>query len=188
MVRIRKKIISVLLILSSISVLLMGLLLSFFGNVLGIFIVLWGLNGVFQSVGGPASYSTISRWAPRTKRGRYLGFWNASHNIGGAIAGGLALWGANVFFNGSVVGMFIFPAVIAILIGVAGLFIGKDDPEELGWNRAEEIWEEPVDQENIDSHGMTKWEIFKRYILKKSGHLDIMYFKCICVYCQNRYR
>ncbi|NJH85715.1 hexose-6-phosphate:phosphate antiporter [Staphylococcus agnetis] len=170
-----KKIISVLLILSSISVLLMGLLLSFFGNVLGIFIVLWGLNGVFQSVGGPASYSTISRWAPRTKRGRYLGFWNASHNIGGAIAGGLALWGANVFFNGSVVGMFIFPAVIAILIGVTGLFIGKDDPEELGWNRAEEIWEEPVDQENIDSHGMTKWEIFKRYILKN----PVIWILCI---------
>lgn len=94
-----KKIISVLLILSSISVLLMGLLLSFFGNVLGIFIVLWGLNGVFQSVGGPASYSTISRWAPRTKRGRYLGFWNASHNIGGAIAGGLALWGGERLFQ-----------------------------------------------------------------------------------------
>ena len=41
------------------------------------------------------------------------------------------------------------------------LFIGKDDPEELGWNRAEEIWEEPIDQENIDSQGMTKWDIFK---------------------------
>ena len=45
------------------------------------------------------------------------------------------------------------------------LFIGKDDPEELGWNRAEEIWEEPIDQENIDSQGMTKWDIFKKYIL-----------------------
>ncbi len=80
------------------------------------------------------------RWAPRTKRGRYLGFWNTSHNIGGAIAGGVALWGANVFFHGNVIGMFIFPSVIALLIGIATLFIGKDDPEELGWNRAEEIW------------------------------------------------
>ena len=67
-----------------------------------------GLNGIFQSVGGPASYSTISRWAPRTKRGRYLGFWNTSHNIGGAIAGGVALWGANTFFHGNVVGNFSF--------------------------------------------------------------------------------
>lgn len=36
--------------------------------------------------------------------------------------------------------------MIALLIGIATLFIGKDDPEELGWNRAEEIWEEPVDK------------------------------------------
>ncbi|MCS4837495.1 hexose-6-phosphate:phosphate antiporter [Staphylococcus aureus] len=160
-----KRIISFLLILSAITVLIMGFVLSYFGSVMGLLIVLWGLNGVFQSVGGPASYSTISRWAPRTKRGRYLGFWNTSHNIGGAIAGGVALWGANVFFHGNVIGMFIFPSVIALLIGIATLFIGKDDPEELGWNRAEEIWEEPVDKENIDSQGMTKWEIFKKYIL-----------------------
>ena len=92
-----KRIISFLLILSAITVLIMGFVLSYFGSVMGLLIVLWGLNGIFQSVGGPASYSTISRWAPRTKRGRYLGFWNTSHNIGGAIAGGVALWGANTF-------------------------------------------------------------------------------------------
>lgn len=160
-----KRIISFLLILSAITVLIMGFVLSYFGSVMGLLIVLWGLNGIFQSVGGPASYSTISRWAPRTKRGRYLGFWNTSHNIGGAIAGGVALWGANTFFHGNVVGMFIFPSVIALIIGIVTLFIGKDDPEELGWNRAEEIWEEPIDQENIDSQGMTKWDIFKKYIL-----------------------
>lgn len=57
--------------------------------------------------------------------------------------------------------MFIFPSIIALIIGIVTLFIGKDDPEELGWNRAEEIWEEPIDQENIDSQGMTKWDIFK---------------------------
>lgn len=170
-----KKIVSFLLILSSTIVLIMGLLLSYFGAVVGILIVLWGLNGVFQSVGGPASYSTISRWAPRSKRGRYLGFWNASHNIGGAIAGGLALWGANLFFNGSVIGMFLFPSIIALLIGIITLFIGKDDPEELGWNRAEDIWEEPIDKENLESENMTKWQIFKSYILKN----PIIWILCV---------
>ncbi|SCS83946.1 hexose phosphate transport protein [Staphylococcus aureus] len=56
-----KRIISFLLILSAITVLIMGFVLSYFGSVMGLLIVLWGLNGVFQSVGGPASYSTISR-------------------------------------------------------------------------------------------------------------------------------
>lgn len=115
-----------------------------------------------------------------------LRVWNTSHNIGGAIAGGVALWGANVFFHGNVIGMFIFPSVIALLIGIATLFIGKDDPEELGWNRAEEIWEEPVDKENIDSQGMTKWEIFKIYP-GKSCYMDSMCFKRLCIHCTNRY-
>lgn len=161
-----KRIISTLLICASTMVLLMGLLLSYFGSVIGIFIVLWGLNGLFQSAGGPASYSTISRWAPRTKRGKYLGLWNASHNVGGALAGGLALWGANVFFGGNVVGMFIFPALIGLTIGIIGLFVGKDDPEELGWNRSEEIFGEAVEAENSQAETMPQREIFLNYVLK----------------------
>ncbi|KMS30417.1 antiporter, partial [Staphylococcus aureus] len=43
--------------------------------------------------------------------------------------------------------------------------IGKDEPEELGWTRAEEVWEETVDKENIDYQGMSKCEIFDIYIL-----------------------
>lgn len=160
-----KRVISFLLILSSLIVTAMGLLMSAGGSPVGLLMVLWGLSGFFQSVGGPSSYSTIARWTPFEKRGRYLGFWNVSHNIGGAIAGGLALWGANVFFNGSVVGMFIFPAVIALAIGIVGLFIGKDDPEELGWNRSEEIFEEPIEPENIAAESMTKWQIFKTYVI-----------------------
>ncbi|WRN77249.1 hexose-6-phosphate:phosphate antiporter [Staphylococcus aureus] len=124
-----------------------------------------GLNGCSNQLVDLQVIQRFQDGRQERKRGRYLGFWNTSHNIGGAIAGGVALWGANVFFHGNVIGMFIFPSVIALLIGIATLFIGKDDPEELGWNRAEEIWEEPVDKENIDSQGMTKWEIFKKYIL-----------------------
>lgn len=85
--------------------------------------------------------------------------------MGGAIAGGLALWGANVFFHGHVVGMFIFPAIIGLLIGVAGLFIGKDDPTELGWNSSEEIFGETVEEENTESDHLTKWQIFTKFVL-----------------------
>ncbi len=55
----------------------------------------------------------------------------------------LRFWGANVFFMEMLWDVH-FTMVIALLIGTETLFIGKDDPEELGWNRAEEIWEEPV--------------------------------------------
>lgn len=42
-----KRIISFLLILSAITVLIMGFVLSYFGSVMGLLIVLWGLNGIF---------------------------------------------------------------------------------------------------------------------------------------------
>ncbi|AZA10830.1 hexose-6-phosphate:phosphate antiporter [Corynebacterium gerontici] len=160
-----KKIISFLLVLASLTVLGLGITLSVFGSHVGIFVALWGLNGLFQSAGGPGSYSTITSWTPREQRGRYLGFWNASHNIGGALAGVIALWGANMFFGGNVIGMFVFPALIGIAIGVAGMFIGKNDSQELGWNTSEEIFGEPVEVRNVASADMSKFAIFKKYIM-----------------------
>ena len=76
----------------------------------------------------------MNRWTPRKYRGRFIGWWNASHNIGAMIAGALALWGANTFFGGGVAGMFIVPALICIPIGLWGMRFGKDEPGELGWD------------------------------------------------------
>lgn len=160
-----KRVVSILLILSALTVMAMGMLLAANGAPIAVFMVLWGLNGVFQSVGGPASYSTITRWTPRKVRGKWLGSWNVSHNVGGAIAGGLALWGANTFFGGHVYGMFLFPAFVALAIGLIGFFVGKDDPEELGWEKSEVIFNEPIEKDNINASSMTKWQIFKKYVL-----------------------
>lgn len=161
-----KRIVSFLLAMSAFMVLIIGLLLLHGKQPSGIILLLWGLSGFFQAPGGPSAYSTISRWTPTIKRGRYLGFWNMSHNIGGAIAGILALWGANTFFHGNVAGMFIFPAIITLFVGIGFMFFGKDEPEELGWNRVEEIFDEPVANDNIESESMSKFEIFKKYVLK----------------------
>ena len=126
---------------------------------------MWGLSGLFQSVGGPASYTTIINWTPRSKRGRWLGAWNTSHNVGGAVAGLLALWGANTFFHGNVAGMFIVPALIALAIGVATLFVGKQSPQEMGLAPSEELFNEPLERDNIEASKLSKWQIFKRYVL-----------------------
>ena len=117
-------------------------------------IAFYALSGFFQSTGGSCSYSTITKWTPRRKRGTFLGFWNISHNLGGAGAAGVALFGANYLFDGHVIGMFIFPSIIALIVG----FIGK--AEELF---GEEISEEDKETESTD---MTKWQIFVEYVLK----------------------
>lgn len=160
-----KRIIAMLLILSSICVFLIGIVMATMGAATGLIMVLWGASGLLQSTGGPGSYSTITRWAPRTQRGRYLGFWNVSHNVGGALAGIFAFWGANTFFDGNVAGMFIFPAIVTIIVGFIFLFVGHDDPEEIGWNRCEEIFDEPIEEENLKAEEESKWHIFKNYVI-----------------------
>ena len=89
-------------------------------------IAFYALSGFFQSTGGSCSYSTITKWTPRRKRGSYLGMWNISHNLGGAGAAGVALFGANYLFDGHVIGMFIFPSIIALIVGFIGLRYGSD--------------------------------------------------------------
>ncbi len=158
-----KNYISILLILASICMFGFGISA---GSV-GLMALFYGLNGFFQSAGGPTSYATLSRWAPRKYRGTALGCWNISHNLGGAMAATVATFGAQVFFDGDVRGMFIFPAIIACVIGILGLFIGSDSPEAYGLGRSEEIFEEKVSVEDqeVDTHAHTKWQAFKRYVL-----------------------
>ncbi|WP_394903210.1 hexose-6-phosphate:phosphate antiporter [Clostridium butyricum] len=160
-----KRIISTLLIMSATMVFIIGIILLSGNKAVGTILVFWGLSGFFQAPGGPSSYSTISRWTPTNKRGRFLGFWNMSHNIGGALAGMIALFGANTFFHGNVAGMFIVPAIVGICVGFVLLFVGKDEPQELGWNSAEEIFDEPRVQSDAEIEKMSKFEIFKKYVL-----------------------
>ncbi|MGG5343586.1 hexose-6-phosphate:phosphate antiporter [Enterococcus sp. AZ192] len=160
-----KKILSILLLLSSITVLCMGILFTMNNVPMGWIVVLWSLNGLFQCVGGPSCASVITQWTTRSNRGRYIGLWNASHNIGGGFAGIFAVWCAQTFFKGQVAGMFIIPALVAAVIAIVTFFIGKNRPEDLGWNSSEEIFGEPVEEANVDAENLTKWQIFKKYLL-----------------------
>lgn len=131
-------------------------------------VAFYALSGFFQSTGGSSSYSTITKWTPRKKRGTFLGFWNLSHNVGGAAAAGVALFGANVVFNGHVIGMFIFPSIVALIIGFIGLRYGSDSPEAYGLGKAEELFGEEISEEDLhaEKEQLTKWQIFVNYVLK----------------------
>lgn len=60
---------------------------------------------------------------------------------------------------------FIVPALVALIVGIAILFIGKDEPQELGWNSAPEIFDEPEDKEVKKLDGMSKFEVLKKYVI-----------------------
>ncbi|MDP0343073.1 hexose-6-phosphate:phosphate antiporter [Glaesserella parasuis] len=163
-----KQFVPFMLILSAICML--GFSASMGGGSIALFLMIsfYALSGFFQSTGGSSSYSTITKWTPRKKRGTFLGFWNLSHNVGGAAAAGVALFGANVFFNGHVIGMFVFPSIIALIIGFIGLRYGSDSPEAYGLGKAEELFGEKISEEdrNTEENQLTKWQIFVQYVLR----------------------
>lgn len=163
-----KQFVPFMLILSAICML--GFSMSMGGGSVALFLMIsfYALSGFFQSTGGSSSYSTITKWTPSKKRGTYLGFWNLSHNAGGAGAAAVALFGANVFFDGHVIGMFVFPSIIALIIGFIGLRYGSDSPEAYGLGKAEELFDEQESQEDaeVEKEQLTKWQIFVRYVLK----------------------
>ncbi|MDO9645732.1 hexose-6-phosphate:phosphate antiporter [Glaesserella parasuis] len=163
-----KQFVPFMLILSAICML--GFSASMGGGSIALFLMIsfYALSGFFQSTGGSSSYSTITKWTPRKKRGTFLGFWNLSHNVGGAAAAGVALFGANVFFNGHVIGMFVFPSIIVLIIGFIGLRYGSDSPEAYGLGKAEELFGEEISEEdrNTEENQLTKWQIFVQYVLR----------------------
>ena len=65
------------LLLSGAANLLLG-----FNPVFGVFLLLWGLNGWFQSVGSAPSVVALSQWFGKKERGTRYGIWSASHSIG----------------------------------------------------------------------------------------------------------
>ncbi|WED24955.1 hexose-6-phosphate:phosphate antiporter [Vibrio sp. JC009] len=163
-----KQFLPFMLILSAICMIGFGVSMGASSTSLFMMVAFYGLSGFFQSTGGPSSYSTITKWTPRNKRGTYLGMWNMSHNVGGAGAAGVALFGANFFFDGHVLGMFIFPSIIALVVGFFGLRYGSDSPEAYGLGSAEELFGEETSEEDMiaEENQMTKREIFMEYILK----------------------
>ncbi|VFS38184.1 hexosephosphate transport protein [Salmonella enterica subsp. enterica serovar Typhimurium] len=163
-----KQFLPFMLILSAICMLGFSASMGAGSTSLFLMIAFYALSGFFQSTGGSCSYSTITKWTPRRKRGTFLGFWNISHNLGGAGAAGVALFGANYLFDGHVIGMFIFPSIIALIVGFIGLRFGSDSPESYGLGKAEELFGEEISEEDkeTEENEMTKWQIFVEYVLK----------------------
>ncbi len=129
------------LVVSAAANLLMGLL-GFAGGWLPtavlfvFFTVLWGINGWSQSMGAAPAIIALSRWYPLTKRGRYYGFFSASHNFGE---------GLSFLFVGSVVSICgwqwgFFGSAVAGTIGVALILrLMHDTPESKGLPPIEEL-------------------------------------------------
>ncbi len=136
------------LLLTALVNLILGFTTSFV-----VFAILWGLNGLFQSMGAPAGVVSLNRWFSSKDRGTWYGFWSASHNLGEAltfitIALLVSRFGWRYGFTG------------AGLIGLAGVAVVlafmRDTPQSCGFQVGES---QPVlksDKEDISYNSAQK--------------------------------
>ncbi len=115
------------------------------------FVVLWGLNGWFQSFGAAPSVVALSQWFSTREMGTYYGIWIISHNLGsGLTAVGTAYfvkwWGWQYGF--------IVPGAVALIgsyflyrfmfdrpqtLGLPPVYVYRNDP--LQTSQTESVWE-----------------------------------------------
>jgi OPA family sugar phosphate sensor protein UhpC-like MFS transporter len=115
----------------SIGLILTGVCNLFFGfsSVWWLFALFLGLNGWFQGWGWPGCAKLLTHWYSQSERGRWWGFWNTSHNVGGILITYLVAGCIECFGWRSA--MYV-PGVLCIF---AGLFIMnrlRDTPQSLG--------------------------------------------------------
>jgi len=94
-----------------------------------LFVVLWAINGWFQSIGSAPSVVSICQWFSNNERGTRYGIWAGAHNIGE----GLTFAGTSVLI--SLLGWrwgFVGPGLACIIVSAIMFFTLADRPQTYG--------------------------------------------------------
>lgn len=98
-------------------------------TVLWVAIVLWGLNGWFQSFGAPGGVVAMTAWFSNRERGRTYGLWSTAHSIGEGLT--FLVVGSAVAALGWRWG-FWGPGLIGIVTAIGCYALLQDRPRTLG--------------------------------------------------------
>ena len=129
---------------------ILNIIFGFNTGILIVMVVIWGLNGYFQSMGWGPTVKAMANWFPIRTRGRISGFLATSYIIGGAFSWFLA--GTIIkYFNWRYI--FWFPSIFCILIAIHWYIRARNAPEEVGLPSLEEQ-EKGFESRNIckDAH------------------------------------
>lgn len=122
------------------------------------FAVLWGLNGLAQSMGAAPGVISLSRWFPLSNRGTWYSIFSASPYIGEAIA--FVLLG----FVAKTLGWqtcFLVSSVLGVLGAFCALVLISDTPESKGLPSIAEISGERENKDDKLSTGALQRRIFR---------------------------
>ncbi len=103
-----------------------------------LWVLLWGMNGLFQGFGAPSCIVSIARWFGGHERGRAYGVWSASHSIGEGLtfvgtASLVVLWARHADVLGPAWRAgFIGPGIFCLFVAVGVLLLMRDRPQTLG--------------------------------------------------------
>ena len=96
------------------------------------------LVGWFNGMGWPPCGRVMTHWFSIKERGTWMSVWNCAHNVGGALVGPMAAYGA-VWFGSwlygahtdlyFLAGTFLFPAAVAVLIAIIAYCLIRDTPQ-----------------------------------------------------------
>ena len=100
-----------------------------FTHVFILFVILWGINGWFQSIGSAPSVVSICQWFSNKERGTMYGIWAGAHNIGEGLtfigtSFLISMWGWHLGFIG--------PGMACIIVSSVMFFTLADRPETYG--------------------------------------------------------
>ena len=168
------------LILTAISMCFMIVPIQFIGaDHKGLAILLMGalnfLVGWFNGMGWPPCGRVMTHWFSVSERGTMMSIWNCAHNVGGALVGPMATYGAVWFgswFYGShenlyfLIGTFAFPAAVALLIAILAYIMLRDTPQSCGLPSIE-AWRNDYPKNYSEKHEetLTTKEILFKYVL-----------------------
>ena len=135
------------------------------------------LVGWFNGMGWPPCGRVMTRWFSIKERGTWMSVWNCAHNVGGALVGPMATYGAVWFgswFYGThadhyfLIGSFVFPAAVAILIAIIAYCLIRDTPQSCGLPSIEK-WSGHAAKHYSEKseHSISVKEIFKTVLSNK---------------------
>lgn len=141
------------------------------------FALFWGLNGFFQGWGWPPCARLLTHWYSQKERGLWWGFWNTSHNIGGALIALLAAFCSQYW--GWRYSMYV-PGVLCFVVGFFIIDRLRDTPQSLGLPPIEKFKNDYHLKIEEDEELSIK-QILLRYLLKNK-YIWILSFSYFFVY------
>ena len=83
----------------------------------------------------------MTHWFSQKERGTWMSVWNCAHNVGGALVGPMAVYGAMWFGSGFygadesryfLIGTYLFPSCVAMLLALIAYSLIRDTPQSCG--------------------------------------------------------